>query len=102
MKLAKELLLFAAANLLGFYGAPLAYHASILTGLVPSMEKLVGTGLMPDHFFRNTMLVWIGCLVLSFAYFFFKQKGRSLILLIPALLPFAYGLSVLVRLSSTL
>jgi hypothetical protein len=96
----KDVLLFVLANAIGFFAAGIAYNFSVLSGLVPDQEKLVNTGLLQDQFFRNTMLVWLGCLLLSFGFFFYKEKGRSLILLLPALLPILYGLSVLMRLSN--
>ena len=96
----KDILLFLLANTVGFFGTGIAYHLAVSTNLFVPTEEIIQSGVIKDHFLTATMFVWLGCALLSIGYFFYKEKGRGLILLVPALLPIFYGLSVLIRLSS--
>jgi hypothetical protein len=99
MPLLRNVILFLIANLLGFLGAPIAYHLSISLDIFKPSDELINSGALNALFFRDTMMVWTGCAVLSLGIFFIKDKNKMLLLLLPALLPLFYGFSVLVRLS---
>lgn len=94
-----DLLSFAIANALGFTGSSIAYHLAIALDLFKPTEEMIASGALKELFFRDTAIVWIGCALLSTAYFFEKRKIRMLFLGMPALLPFFYGFSVLLRMS---
>jgi hypothetical protein len=98
MNFLRDIVLFFLANALGFFGAALAYHFAILIGIAPSAEALAGVPQLNEYFLSATMIVWMICAALSIGFFFIKDKARYIALLLPALAPFFYGLSVLVRL----
>jgi hypothetical protein len=98
MNFIRDLILFFLANTLGFFGAALAYHFAILVGIAPSAAALAAVPQLNDYFLSATMIVWIICALLSIGFFFIKDQARYIALLLPALAPFFYGLSVLVRL----
>jgi hypothetical protein len=103
MKRLRECALFILANAAGSFGAAFAYHTVFAAGLVAEPEKLAGSSLLADHFFGTTMLVWMGCALLSVGFFFIKAPAyKTALLLLPALLPYLYGLAVLLRISSAL
>jgi hypothetical protein len=96
----KDILFFLLANCIGFFSTGIAYHLAIGIGVFVPTDALIQSDVLKDHFFGTTPFVWLGCALLSIGYFFYKEKGRGLILLVPAVLPVFYGLSVLIRLSS--
>jgi hypothetical protein len=96
----KDILLFLLANGIGFFSTGIAYHLAIAANLFIPTAEIVQSTAFKDHFLVATILVSLGCALLSIGYFFYREKGRGLILLVPAVLPVFYGLSVLIRLSS--
>jgi hypothetical protein len=95
MKKIYDILLFILANAIGFMSTSITYHASVLSGRFPTEIIETDPAAFNSAFFTGTMLTWICCAVVSFGFFTIRSKWRFLFLLIPALLPIAYGLSVL-------
>ncbi len=95
MKNIQNILLFICANAIGFMAAPIAYHASILSGWFSPAAIETDPAVFQSAFFSGTIITWIFCAVLSLGFFIAGSKLRIIFLLIPALVPAAYGLSVL-------
>lgn len=98
MDVFRNIALFIAANLIGFFGVSLTYHLSIALGLFTLKNEMLDNGTLQQKFFMDTTYVWMVCAVLSLGFFIFREKGRKLFLLLPVILPAAYGFSVLIRL----
>lgn len=98
----RDIAFFLLANVLGFSGIALAYHAGITMGMAGDTEKLLNSGLLADHFFSASSMIWGISAVLSIGFFFIKEKWRLALLALPAFMPFLYGFGTLMRLSAAL
>lgn len=94
-------ILFIIANSAGFFSISLIYHLSIALGIFKLDNALLDNGALQEHYFTGTTLAWMVCTALSLGFFIIRDNSRWLFLLLPLLLPIAYGLSVLVRLDGS-
>ncbi len=95
MKPVRDTLLFLFANLAGFTGAPLAYNVAVLSGWFSPATIETDPAAFQASFFSGTTITWALCAIFSLGFFMIHSKMRMLFLLIPVLVPLAYGLSVL-------
>lgn len=94
----RDIVLFVLANGAGFSGAALAYHAAVVTGLFVPGETGAHRVLM-HQFYQGTMMTWMICALFSLCFFFIRGNARFFFLLASALLPFSYGMAILVTAS---
>lgn len=90
----RDVFLFVLANGIGFSGSALAYHAAVLSGIYVPDETGVHQVLL-HGFYQGTMMTWMICALFSLGFFFVRSPVRYVFLMASALLPFAYGLSIL-------
>ena len=101
MRPIRDTLLFLLANLAGFMGPPLAYNAAIFSGWFSPAAIETDPATFQASFFSGTTITWALCAIFSLGFFMMHSKMRMLFLLVPALAPLAYGLSVLNELAAS-
>ena len=101
MKTIRDALLFIFANLIGFMAAPITYNASVLSGWFSPTIIEADPAAFQASFFSGIMITWVFCGLFSFGFFIARSKVRLLFLLLPALIPAIYGLSVLNEFSAS-
>lgn len=97
MKHVSKFFLFVIANAIGFVSASVCYVIGVKSGVI-TVANPNFDGPHLQTFLGSIMMTWAVCAVFSLGYFFFRDRLRFLFLLAPALMPLAYGLSVLVLL----
>jgi hypothetical protein len=85
-----KLLLFIAANAIGFYAALLAGNIAIVMKAYPDIADSAGQMHAHHLILGGTMWVWIASAVISLGVFLGDTKKRLLLLLLPLLAPTLY------------
>ncbi len=95
MNIILKILILLAANTLGFWSISLCYLMGVMLGLVDLSASEFDINAFRAHFVHGSYLTWFTCAVFSPAYLFLKGKEKYIFLLAPLLIPFGYGLSVI-------
>ncbi len=90
-----QILLFVALNVAGFLGIGLCYRLGFMTGLITPEILNANAAFFQQHFFTGSAVTWIVCAVFSVSSFFLENPARLFFLWAPVVIPFSYGLSVL-------
>lgn len=84
-----------ASNLIGFYSASVCYVIGMGAGVISLSDPQFNAQAFKDWFFTGTIMTWMVCALFSLAFLFVRGKMRLLFLLLPAVVPYLYGFSVL-------
>lgn len=94
MNLVLKFIAFLICNAVGFFSTAICFAIGIYTGLISPDDATFDMASFERWFMTGVMVTWAICAVFSLAYFFIQGKMRFVFLLAPALVPLAYGLSV--------
>ena len=95
MSLPVKFFVFVICNVIGFFSASVTYTLAAYTGALPVADPAFDPAIV-RHALAQIMLTWAICGAFSLAGFFLKDRAALLFLVVPAIIPLAYGLSVLV------
>lgn len=95
MNLPFKFFLFVLCNVIGFFSASMIYTLAAYTGTLPVADPAFDPGIVRQAL-SQIMLTWAACGVFSLAGLILKDWTASLFLMLPALVPMGYGLSLLV------
>lgn len=96
----KDIGLYILSLIGGYIGIILAYHLAIAAGLFTMNDEIYDSGALWYGYMMGTTYAWMAGAALGLGFFIWRKDGRYWILLLPALLPACYGLSVLVKLGA--
>ena len=91
---ATDLLLLVLVNAIGFFSVHFCYFVGVKTGMLP-----IGDPSLPKEaiakFFHVIVTTWMICAPFSLIALCFKGTIKYMLLLVPAVIPMAYGFKVL-------
>jgi hypothetical protein len=90
-----KILTFLMVNTLGFHAVPFCYLLGVRFGLINLTNPNFDEHAFQAHFVHGGYMTWLVCALFSVAFFFFRGKERYFFLLAPLIIPFCYGLSVI-------
>ena len=93
----RDIFIFVLINIIGFFAAPIIYHSTGFTGLFSPAMVEENIGAFQSSFFVGTMITWAVCAVMSIGFFFIDGKFRNVLIALPIVVPFIYGLNVLLK-----
>ena len=95
-----QILLFLVCNAIGFFAVSIVYFASLTTGLVTAEALQIDQQAFNLRFAGGVPMVWLVCLAFSFSAFFVKSGFKYMLFIAPAIIPLAYGFSVMLLFSA--
>lgn len=89
----QKILLFLFVNALGFSSSTITFVIGLKLGRL-SAENEGAISLIQEKLFLGSSITWIVCALFSVCYFFFDGRWGKAFLWSAFVIPFAYGLSV--------
>ena len=95
MTLPAKFAAFIFANLLGYGSVHICYLIGVWSGVLTVDNPAFDAADFRTRFLTGTMMTWLVCAVFSLSFFVLKGWPRFIFLIAPAVIPMAYGLSVI-------